>query len=216
VFNQLRQFAWNVWEVLFASYWRTQDISPSGDELFRVNKVRYHGKRFELADGTVVNPGDPLVELHLSRPAVQRINAEARTRLAQGMAALRAGTRGLSVLAEFVEREPTYRDVVALRGTSMFYDFAPRLGFETQEIGRGWWWRLMNWHLARLMVRDHRERQARRGAQYRRLRTPGVVWMSRQALLQRYGPAESEQQVVQRHADEAPHGEAVQQQRQSG
>jgi hypothetical protein len=203
--------AWAAFERLFAWYWRLDDITASGDEMLRVNKVRYRGEPVELADGTLVQPGDALCELHLNRRAIARINAEATTRIGQGMAFRRALTRALRLLAEYVEGERKYRDVVALRGTSMFYESAHRAGFERVELPPNRWYRLMNWHLGRLMARDHREGEERRGERYRRLRTPGLVWMSRRALHERYGEPESREQFGERDAGEAAGGEAVEQ-----
>ena len=207
---------WDLLERLFAWHWRVDDITPDGDELLRLNRVPYRGDPLELADGTVVRDGDLLAEIHLNRRTIARINAEATTRLGQGMAFRRALLRALKLLAEYIDHEPMYADIVALRGTSMFYESAHRVGFERHDLPPSWWYRLMNWYLGRLMVRDHREGEARRGEGYRRLRTPGLIWMSRRALQEKYGCASSSEQLTERDTGQPPSGEAVEQDGEGG
>ena len=154
------------------------DIRPGG--LLRFSVARYRGAPLGLRDGTVVFPGDRLLELHLANDRLGRLGAAGVSPwrlLEQLRADLEALARTLEV--------GRLGDVRAVHGTTLLAAAGPRLGFELTEPRHTWSLRLHRFFFAGL-VALHNPRGARALARKGR-RWPGELWLSRAELLRRYG-----------------------------
>lgn len=150
-----------------------------------------------LSDGTRVSPGDRYVELHLWNEHIARPGRAADRNLAWAASAWRRTERSLGLLAEFLESREDLRDVRAVHGRAAFapreprrlMQIARRFGFEIDVVSAtGLRSRLHDlgenvlvWGLAwafnpgfgggKVLSRPRHE-----------------LWMSRDALVRRYGP----------------------------
>ncbi len=151
-----------------------------------------------MADGALVRRGDPVGDLHYWNEYMPSL-AEGKPALAWALAVDRAVRRPLRELAEFVESDPRYRGIQAItgemgglpvHGARMLAAAGSRLGFESRPVEppRGPAGRLRRWGedvMLRLLAWGYNPVSLRRrGARPARCR----LWMSREALLSRYGP----------------------------
>ena len=189
--------------------YRIREISPTENGLLRIGPGRAR-QGLTLSDGTVVKPGDLLIELHLWN---ERLPLRASwPDVRWGIAVLRLLRRSLSLLAEEVQRNPGWSTVSALHGEMVFMDadadvaeqVVRHLGFDwivppapttfAGRFGRFWqnvyaWW--LMWAFNPATLRKKRRQNLARGH----------AWMSRRTLLARYGPrvaaGASEQSVAE-------------------
>ncbi|AEJ41757.1 polysaccharide deacetylase [Sulfobacillus acidophilus TPY] len=174
---------WTWWEIRFTRRWDIDSVpnQAGGVPVLRLGKIRYRGPRVTM-DGMTLKSGDPMGEIHFGNPALSRLSGEATS----GLKAFHAVLQSLRDLAEFVQTQPKYRDVVVVGGVTLL-DAASAIekaGFIRVPV-RGWAkWSL--WvYLTVLMAIYHRDgwKNLRR---FPRLR-PVMVLMSRTTLLTRYG-----------------------------
>jgi hypothetical protein len=69
---------WAQWERIASTLWRAEPVpgSPHGSVRFRF--TTYHGKPVDLPDGTRINPGDAIAEMHLNNRVVSQAASVAR------------------------------------------------------------------------------------------------------------------------------------------
>jgi peptidoglycan-N-acetylglucosamine deacetylase len=121
-----------------------------GGYILKVQLTRHHGTRFTFRDGTVVNPGDPVVELHLINERAAGLHGDGKP----GLKLRREIFRLLPPLARDLRERPEYRDVKAICGASLFWAEAARAGFENRPLPAftKWW---LTWWERFLMARYH-------------------------------------------------------------
>ncbi len=174
---------WPIWERVMRVYMRPVPIPGAPHHLFEVRFMRYHARSITLADGTHVEPGDRVAELHLQ-------NADLRDAIAKhGQWRVLLMLRDdLAALAQW-SRSPDFpAGVKAVWGLSMLGRAAPRLGFSVRErphTVHAWFDRFFLLGLLALYNRSGRSR-LERGTTYSRY--PVEVWMSRGELERRYPP----------------------------
>lgn len=166
---------WLGWEALTAWWWRLRPIRPGSVLRYRV--LVHRGPPLSLADGTVVRPGDRVVDLHLDNRALTRMLVEER---ATPWSLLRRLKEDLAALLRLGERGKL-GEVRALYGMTLFAEPARRLGFEVRPLPRTWRWALVHFYLVGLVALYHPEGW-RRAARLRDRLWPGQVWMSWAAL----------------------------------
>ena len=162
---------------------RIEPMRPDG--LLGVERRRHRGPVIELADGTRIEPGDRLADVHLdNRRATAAWSAGWHVAFGLGIGDLRAYAARLA--SERAEDRP-----VALRSGGLLLAAAVRLGFEIGPGRKGrlarWIGALEDWYLTGVLVRwNPRGRdRLRRGRQRLRARE---AWLSTRGLLTRYGP----------------------------
>lgn len=164
----------------------------SGGYILRLGLIRYRGPRLELADGTVVNPGDTVGEVHMDNARAQALHQEGHG----GLKFRREIFRALPVLGTELSTKPEYASVQAVCGASLFWEGAARAGFEARPLPKfeRWW---LTWWERHLMARYHPEgRQRLREGNRTELRQ---IWITRKTLL-RY----AEQAARRAGAGQAP------------
>lgn len=171
----------NVWilvERLTAWRQRIRPILPGG--MVRYALTRHRGRRVELRDGTVIEHGDPIIELHFDNHRLVELS--------------RAGTgpwpylrHARTDLAE-MERQLSSGAIAgakALHGVTLFAPAGLRVGFEVRPLPKTWRFALDRFFLVGLVVLYHPA--GWQAAVRHAPRWPGEIWMSRPALTRRYG-----------------------------
>jgi hypothetical protein len=161
---------------------RAYRIRPIGEGgyIFRLGLVRHRGPRLVFRDGTAVNPGDLVGELHIDNRRAAGLHAGGRG----GLRFRREVFRLLPVLARDLVGRPEYREINAVCGASLFWAEAERAGFEHRPLPAltRWW---LTWWERYLLARYHPAGRRRLAEGSRtELRQ---VWMTRRTLLERYG-----------------------------
>jgi len=170
---------------------RHERYRPVGDGgyICHIRIARYRRVPLVLADGTVVNPGDPIVELHLDNLAAAALNQGGKG----GLRFRREMLRMMPALARDLSSRPEYRDICAVGAATVFSSssrLVAMLGFEFRPLPAYTRWWLGTWE--RILLANYHHEGRRR---LRRVRQGALqhIWISRRALL-RYldadGPAE--------------------------
>lgn len=143
--------------------------------------VRYRGRPLSLPDGTEVNRGTLVGELHCNNPLVfdlvncGKINP------------YRAARTDLEALARWLVNSGDAATVRAFYGFTMLAAAAERLGFFVRECGPGISGRLNRVFMTGLLLIYTRDGLARLNKGRTLNSYPREVWMSRGQLLDRYG-----------------------------
>ena len=164
-------------------YEQKYDIRPigCGGHIFRLGLIRHLGERVVLVDGTIIDPGDVVGELHMDNRRAAELHREGRS----GIRFRREVLRSLPALAHDLAARPDCQTVKAVCGASLFWEGAARVGFESRPLPAFARWWLTHWERF-LLCRFHPAGR-RRLAEGDRTQSR-QVWMSRRVLLERYGP----------------------------
>jgi len=166
-------------EVWFERRYRIRPVGEGG-YIMRIGLIRHRGRRVTLEDGTIVNSGDMVGELHVDNRRAAALHETGKG----GLRFRREVFRALPALARDIETIPEYREIKAVCGASLIWKEGRRAGFESREFPAftrwwlGWWERYLMAHFhpagrKRLAVGDRTELRQ--------------IWMSRRALVERYG-----------------------------
>ena len=179
--------------------WRLMDKIISkwlGIEPLRQDKLciistelkQHRGQPVPLNDGTVVTPGDRIIELHMNNAWFLNMKAklvnsagEIRWRVPSAFA------EDLRYLAKKLARESYAAEVKALYGTTLLYSPAQRLGFTVKDFPKGLRNRLTTFYLCGLRQTYH---LGKNKAQAKMRRPPVLkeVWISKSRLIDMYYP----------------------------
>lgn len=179
---------WRLYERLSLSAARPpQPIRGAPSGIFLVRFTRYHGPTVTLPDGTKINPGDTVAELHLHNARVPDLATRGGA-----FTLLRMMAGDLGALAAWIERSAEAEPPAKMRavvGLTLLGRAAGRLGFSVRErphTFKAWLDRLFMTGLLALYSPEGLARLAR-GTTYGTY--PTEVWMSRATLQRRYGSA---------------------------
>ncbi len=168
---------WLWWERWTSRRWGIRPVRPGA--VFSYHLTRHKGPPVALQDGTVVAPGDRVVELHLANASLARLPAERRTpwRLA------RLAREDLDLLARRVVAGEL-GDARAIHGVSLFAEAGRRLGLEVRPLPRRWRWALERYYMVGLLIIYHPAgwERARRLAE---TVWPGEAWLGINAMRRR-------------------------------
>ena len=182
--RRLVAWLWSGWEWLFGKLFRLYEVPGCQRSVIRFGFRRWQGPGVALQDGTVVRPGDWVAEVHIHSPRVLARWAEAGGETSRLITMLSVEMRAvLHKLAEQMEAGRLAVPVTALYGKTLLHRAAGWLGFEVHELPSDVGSRLIALYEAWLMWLYHPAGR-RRAARPERLK---IVWMSRSALLSRYG-----------------------------
>ena len=173
---------------------RHEQIRPigRGGYIMQMKKACYRGPGLVLADGTAVNSGDPVGELHLDnqRAAALHLEGNGGFRFRQELYRL------LPALALDLCTRPEYREINAVCGASLFWRSAAlmsKTGFEQRPLPPFTRWWLGTWE--RILLAGYHPEGQRRLRKGRRTELR-QVWITRRTLLRSLepplGPAKGE------------------------
>ncbi|HUZ88556.1 MAG TPA: hypothetical protein VMU49_01865 [Candidatus Acidoferrales bacterium] len=119
---------WAAWERLYLQRHPLRRARPDGLFSFRI--VPHHGPRVCLAEGTVIDPGDDLLELHLDNRALGAKRELGGFGAWTMMQVLRSDLAALAAQVEAGEIGP----VAAFHGVSLMGRAGAALGFEVHPL----------------------------------------------------------------------------------
>lgn len=162
-----------------------------GSNIWRVALRRYRGKNRRLPDGTTVQKGDLLLELHL--------NNDFLAGLAHGTASLegivikaaKEAGQSLPRLARLLKEDTRYLKVKAVFGITVLNRPARRFGFAVYDLEPGIFTVLTRFY-EKMILSIYHPKGPGALKNYRREMLPKYVMMSRDELLRRYLPDNGE------------------------
>ncbi|HEU0026396.1 MAG TPA: MFS transporter [Ktedonobacterales bacterium] len=178
---------WPFWEWVTGIFKAATLVPGAPNGLLRTRLKRYDGQPITLPDGTRIEHGTWIAELHFNNRQMS-----AATRTAGPWRLTRMIAEDMRALAHWIERPGEMARARALQGVTLIGRAAPRLGFTLRERPRTIHNRLERFYMQGLMALYTPEgvRRLQRGGTYATY--PVEVWMSRGELLRRYGqPAEA-------------------------
>jgi hypothetical protein len=172
---------WPLWERLARRIWRTVPIPNAPHGALDVYFGRYHGEPIVLSDGTPIQPGDRVIELHTNNLVVLDAVQGSRWHI------LRVLEGDLRALAAWVSQPDFSPDVQAIYAVTVLGRGATWLGFHLRDRPPGLRARLDRLFMAGLLAIYTSEGFDRlsRGKTFGPY--PQEMWMSRAELLRRYG-----------------------------
>jgi len=174
--------AWLLWERITHYLWPSDAIPGAPHGILRFRRARYHGAPFALPDGTEIDGNTIVGELHCDNFAILRLVQ----RRCNPFASCREDLRSL---AEWMKHDDRARQIEAFYGITMLSKGAARLGMTVRimppSLGRRFQWIFFIGML--LLYTEDGVKRLDRGSTPRSL--PQEVWISRRALIGRYGDA---------------------------
>lgn len=155
----------------------------------RVAVARHRGPTVRLVDGTVVRRGDRIGFIHLNNERVAQLHGDASETPFAGLKARQAFVASLKELARQAVGTDRYAGVKAFTAQTIFHQGTPHVGFEILPLGNPTWSRIVAAYERALVAYYHP--LGRRRARRLRLRGARAIWISRSALVRRYGAASS-------------------------
>ena len=160
---------------------RHEQIRPIGEGgyILRLKAARYHGPRLVLMDGTVVNSGDLVGELHLDNHRAAALHQEG----SGGFRFRHEILRLLPALGRDLCTRPEYQAINACWGASLFWRstaLAAKAGFEDRPLPPFTRWWLGTWE--RILLANYHPEGRRRLNRGRRTELR-QVWITRRTLL---------------------------------
>jgi len=173
---------WPFWELVTTLVHPQKRIPGAPFDLLRVQFTRFHGKSITLPDGTAIQSGDRIAEMHIHNAVLADV-----AKRANSWELLRMMIGDFRELARWVETADFPSDVHAFYGYTILSRAAPRLGFTTRTRPhsiRTW---LDGLFLTGLLVlySPRGRNRLEEGQVYGR--DPVEIWMSRDELERRYG-----------------------------
>lgn len=155
----------------------------------RIEVRRYRGPAVALADGTEVRRGDRIGVIHFNNEYMARLHGDGSETPWAGLKARRAFLASLRALARQVVETDRYAGVQAFMAETIFHRQMDLAGFEIRPLPRstpGW---IVAAYERALLAYYHP--LGRRRTKRLLARQARAIWISRKALLRRYGAERS-------------------------
>jgi len=177
---------WPVADRLLRVIERIRPLRADDSGIIRFSLHHYKGPTRILNDGSEVKTGDTIMELHLSNAWFKRRRKLHLSASQSPREFLGCFAQDLRFLAQQVA-SGIFGNITALHGITLLDIAARRLGFQVDELPDSLWKKGARFYMAGLMQVYHL-----RGDEVSRLREKSwelkEIWLSRAALLTRYGP----------------------------
>jgi hypothetical protein len=171
-----------------AIYHRWHRLQPVGPLLF-IGREQYRGPARCFPDGTELQPGDLLGQIHFNNARIAAI--EAATPGAIGLSFARLLFASLRALAQRIEADHRFVAVKAFRGVG-WLRHGEQIGFIHEPFPDGRRKRYISWHIG-LLVWAYAPAG---GTAIAARPQPMITWLTRGALLRRFGNERTDDQTV--------------------
>ena len=166
-------------------FYHVKPLRGDGNDILCVKLRRHNAPPVTLGDGSEIKTGDRIIELHLNNAwfkKMRKLDLKASSSLRES---LHCATQDLSFLAEQIG-SGRFDKVTALHGITPQHALARRLGFQVDELPNTLWKKGAEFYIAGLMQiyflgTTERFKIAGKPVKLKE------VWLSRAALLRRYG-----------------------------
>jgi len=178
---------WLVIHKLIRMFYHVKPLRDDNSDIICVKLRRYNARPITLGDGSEIKAGDRIIEIHVNDnwfKKRRKLDIKA-SRLTWEI--LHCFTQDLSFLAEQIA-SGMFDRVTALHGTTLLHRGARRLGFQVEELPDTLWKKGVEFYIAGLMQVYHLGISEGFKITGRPLELKGI-WLSRAALLRRYGAA---------------------------
>jgi len=176
---------WLVMQKLIRMVYHVKPLRGDGNDIICVKLRRYNARPITLGDGSEIKAGDRIIELHFNNAWFKKRRKLDLKASSLPWEDLHYFKQDLSFLAEQIA-SGMFDGVTALHGTTLLHGLARRLGFQVEELPNTLWKKGTELYIAGLMQIYHL-------GIMERVKTAGKplelkdVWLSRAALLRRYG-----------------------------
>ena len=180
---------WPVVDRLLRVIYRIKPLKANDSGIIRFNLRHYKGAAKILNDGSEVKTGDIIIELHLNNAWFKK-RRELNLKASQSpREILGCFAKDLRLLAQQVA-SGTFGNITALHGSTILHVGARRLGFQIEELPDSLWKKGARFYMAGLMQVYHLRGDEMSGLR-EKPRELKEAWISRAALLARYGSKDS-------------------------
>lgn len=136
--RNLGQIGWMAWEQLFAKLQRFGSVSVTEHGICKVVVKKHRGEPIECADGTRIEKGDLVGELHLDNTKVLALTGAAGSERAALMTA-RLARDSIKQIHQAMEQQDELSEVKALIGITLLHrGLIHGLGFEQRGLDSKW------------------------------------------------------------------------------
>lgn len=104
-----------------------EPIPNTMDNVILLHKQKYKGKKIILEDGTIIQKGDMVIEIHVNNFTIHEVGNNIRE-------IIRVFDRELKALAESMSKNGELSEIKGLFGRTVLYPITSRRGFEEKEI----------------------------------------------------------------------------------
>jgi hypothetical protein len=181
---------WLFLDIVVSWYQNSKLLRQDRITTIKVRLRRCRGRPVRLDDGSVVNPRDLILEIHLNNDWFLRNKDMMHQPGKVGLEFLAAFSEDLRYLAKQVNDEAFAPGIKAIHGRTLLRQGQgnQRLGFTVKDIPDSRWRQLSQFYLAGLRHAYYPERARRSLAKAKPL-AKKEIWMSKSKLLERYGPS---------------------------
>lgn len=151
---------------------KLKPVEGSSNQWFYLESKTYKGKEFQLEDGTRINKGDRIAEIHINNERVTEHLGSFRFIFK----VLEEECRAIA----YAINQGDYQEVVAFAGITLLYPFAEKKGFEVRPITNrikalqlGLWESLIKYSLEKKKSKF-------------KLRKPFEIWISKEKIQKIY------------------------------
>ena len=171
---------WPLWESIAHRLWPAIPARNTADSIMSFRPMVYRGQSIRLPDGTTIERGDRIAEVHLDN---QRVVSTARKSYWRVQTVLREDLHAIAVWSQTPEGE----NLKAILGVTMLGVGGDRLGFTRRQLPPTLYNRLNRFYMSGLLALYSVEGLERLQRGTTSNGYPEEIWMSRATLLERYG-----------------------------
>ncbi|MDO7908126.1 polysaccharide deacetylase family protein [Paenibacillus sp. JX-17] len=175
---------WLQYEKVFHYVFHLKAASPV-DPILHYRLRAYHGASVDLEDGTLLEDGDPVIELHFDNKKLFEIGTASKTAMHLAIKMIRQVEKQLPELAEAVYHDPELRQAKALYGVSMINRGPEQFGFMIRDLPPGIFAASTKMYLKVLMSVIHPAGQERLKQRSQEL-VPKMMLMPNSVLMYRF------------------------------
>ncbi len=177
--------AWSILDPLYYSFTRLQYLNQTIEQptIFRVRLTRYKGREVVLSDGTMIKKNDVLVKIHLHNVCLLKELQTVNNDLKKAMILYKRVKESLPHLASYVHQHKDIDEIKGIIGITLLNKGSERLGFETFTILS----RTYNCFKQLALYPIYFISTTRRSTKGEKIPSPNYLFMSKEALLKKYG-----------------------------